>query len=341
MNNFNPNIKLNKKDFPEVESLYKKIEQGDRYALSKAITMIESEKTDHKLKSKELINICVKAKKDSFRIGITGAPGVGKSTLLESLGMYIIEQNQKPAVLAIDPSSKLTGGSILGDKTRMNNLSFSEKAFIRPSPAGSTLGGVTKKTRETIILTETAGYKPIFVETVGVGQSEIAAHSMTDLFILLIHPGAGDEIQGIKRGIMEMADIVVINKADGENIINAQNTYNQYSNALKLLSNKENGWTTKIIMVSALDNVGMKELWNTILEYETFIKKTDYFYQNRSKQNLSWFDDYLFKNLISVFQKTPELNIKYIELKNKVTVGNLSPYQAGDILLKLLMDNLK
>ncbi len=282
----------------------------------------------------------MKNEKDSLRIGITGAPGVGKSTLLESLGMYIIEQNQKPAVLAIDPSSKLTSGSILGDKTRMNNLSFSESAFIRPSPAGTTLGGVTKKTRETIILTETTGYNPIFVETVGVGQSEISVHSMTDLFILLIQSGSGDEIQGIKRGIMEMADIVLVNKADGDNMDKAKNTFNQYSNALKLLGNKESGWTTKIMMVSALENTGIKELWNTILEYETFIKKSNYFIQNRSNQNLSWFEDYLFKNLATVFEKNPDLNKKYNYLKNNVSKGSLSPYQAGDILLNMLMDNL-
>lgn len=340
MSNFNPNIRLNRKVFPEVEQLYDRMVVGDRFALSKAITMIESEKKDHQISSKELLNLCLKNKKISLRIGITGAPGVGKSTLLESLGMYIIEQDQKPAVLAIDPSSKITSGSILGDKSRMNNLSFSENAFIRPSPARTSLGGVTNKTRETIILTETAGYNPIFVETVGVGQSEISVHSMTDLFILLIQPGSGDEIQGIKRGIMEMADIVLINKADGDNLDKAKITFNQYSNALKLIGNKESGWTTKIMMISAIENTGVKELWTTILEYETFIKNSDYFTQNRAKQNLSWFEDYLNKNLVSVFVKKPELKNKYNDLKNNISKGNLSPYQAGDILLNMLMDNL-
>ena len=341
MSSFNPNIKINKRNIPDVSKLYSELRKGDRYALSKAITLIESENTKHKTIAKELINLCLENKMNTLRIGITGSPGVGKSTLLESLGMHIINSGKKPAVLAIDPSSKLTSGSILGDKTRMTNLSSSESAFIRPSPAGETLGGVTKKSRESILLTETANYNPIFIETVGVGQSEMTVHSMTDLFILLIQPGSGDEIQGIKRGVMEMADIIVINKYDGENKERAQISFNHYSNALKLFSEKENKWETRILKVSALEGKGIDKLWNVIQEYENHIKKSKYFNENRKKQNLNWFEEYLFKNLLSIFENDSYLKARFLELKETVSKGTLSPYQAGDKLLKLFLKNIK
>lgn len=337
MSNFNPNIKIQKKVFPTYDSLFEKIRDKDRFALSKAITLIESEKKEHKLISKQLISLCLKHKQDALRIGITGSPGVGKSSLLESLGSYIIEHDKKPAILAIDPSSNKTRGSILGDKTRMQNLSVSENAFIRPSPSGSTLGGVAQKTRESIILVETAGFSPIFIETVGVGQSEIAVHSMTDLFILLIQPGSGDEIQGIKRGIMEMADIIVINKADGNNLQNATNSYNHYSNAMKLFGKKDNGWNTKILMTSTVNNRGIEELWDIILDFEKHIKSTEYFEKNRARQNLNWFQDYLSKKILDIYKSNSKLNDKFVETETKVSKGLLSPYQAGDLLFDLLV----
>ncbi|HHH54817.1 MAG TPA: methylmalonyl Co-A mutase-associated GTPase MeaB, partial [Bacteroidetes bacterium] len=268
---------------------------------------------------------------------ITGAPGVGKSTLLEQLGLYAIGKGFKPAVLAIDPSSSLSGGSILGDKTRMSKLSMSDNAFIRPSPAGKNLGGVAKKTSESIIAVECAGFNPVFVETVGVGQSEITVHSMTDLFILLIQPGAGDDIQGIKRGIMEMADIIVINKADGDNIQNANKTLNQYSGIISLLPEKENSWKTKIITVSALSGKGINVLWDMIMEYENTIKSSGFYYKNRKKQNLMLFKDYLFNNLMEIFNSTPELKKIYAETKEKVENGSMSYYDAGDFLLSILL----
>jgi len=341
MSNFNPNIKVNKKVIPEVSDLYNGLLSKDRFALSRAITLIESEKEEHKKKAKELIGLCISNDKSSLRIGVSGSPGVGKSTLLESLGLFIIQRKETPAVLAIDPSSNKTKGSILGDKTRMNLLSISDKAFIRPSPAGSTLGGVAKKTRESIILSETTGYSPIFVETVGVGQSEIAVHSMTDLFILLIQPGSGDEIQGIKRGIMEIADIIVINKADGTNMAKAQTTYNHYANALKLFGQKENGWNTRILMTSAIDNNGIDELFDLIKEYESFIKSNGYYEKNRKLQNLNWFEDYLFKKILNVYKSDSILSNQFKEMENKISKGVLSPYQAGDLLFNLLLKNRK
>jgi len=336
MSNLNPKIKLNKKENINIDKIYSGLLQGDRFSLGKAITLIESTKPTHKEMTKKLISECLKTQKDTLRIGITGAPGVGKSSLLEKLGMYIIEKGFKPAVLAIDPSSNISGGSILGDKTRMPELSMSENAFIRPSPAGKNLGGVAKKTNESIIAVECAGFNPIFVETVGVGQSETAVHSMTDLFILLIQPGAGDDIQGIKRGIMEMADIIVVNKADGENIINAEKTFNQYSGIISLLPEKESGWKTKIMMISALTGNGVKELWQIITEYENNAKTTGYYRKNRKNQNLSLFNEYLFNNLIEIFNTDPNLNSLYTETKKKVETGLMSYYDAGDFLLKLL-----
>lgn len=337
----NPKINIKGKSFPSVQKLCKDILKGDRFALSKAITLIESEHKDHKKLAKDLIGLCQNQNANTLRAGITGAPGVGKSTLLESLGLHILSQGYKPAILAIDPSSNLTGGSILGDKTRMLKLSTSPDAFIRPSPSGASLGGVAKKTRETVLLTEAAGFNPVFIETVGVGQSETAVHSMTDLFILLIQPGAGDEIQGIKRGIMEMADIIVINKADGNNMEKAKQTYAQYANAIKLSAKKESGWNTEIMMVSAVENTGIDKLWETILKYEKTIKDNGYYLANRKRQNIYWFEDYLYKNILAILENNPSVKSKYRELRKKVEEGLMSPYDAGDMLLQLLTENLK
>ena len=337
MSNLNPKIKFNKKENININEIYSGLLQGNRFSLGKAITLIESVKPIHKEMTKKLISKCLKIQKDTLRIGITGAPGVGKSSMLEKLGLHIIEKGFKPAVLAIDPSSSISGGSILGDKTRMPELSMSENAFIRPSPAGKNLGGVAKKTNESIIAAECAGFNPIFVETVGVGQSETEVHSMTDLFILLIQPDAGDDIQGIKRGIMEMADIIVVNKADGKNMINAEKTFDQYSGIISLLPEKENGWETKITMISAMTGSGIEELWQIITEYENNTKSSGYYHKKRKKQNLSLFNYYLFNNLIEIFNTDPKLNSFYMEMKKKVETGLISYYDAGDFLLKLLI----
>ena len=227
MSVFNPDIKLSKWKLPDVNELYQQVVSGNRFELSRAITLIESEAEENRESAERLVNMCLRNKKQSLRIGISGAPGAGKSSLLESLGMNLISQNIKPAVLTVDPSSELSNGSILGDKTRMQELSNSPQSFIRTSPAGHTLGGVGKYTWETIMLVENAGFDPVFVETVGVGQSETEVAAMTDLFILILQPGSGDELQGIKRGIMEMADIIVLNKNDHANNINAKKTQKQ------------------------------------------------------------------------------------------------------------------
>ena len=239
------------------QKIVEELKKGDISTLGKAITLIESSLEKHRLQAEELIEMCLPFSGKSIRIGITGVPGVGKSTFIESWGNYLTEQGHKVAVLAIDPSSKSSGGSILGDKTRMNELSVNKNAFIRPSPSAGSLGGVAQKTRESIILCETAGYDVILIETVGVGQSETAVHSMTDFFLLLMLSGAGDELQGIKRGIMEMADTIAITKSDGDNIQKAKLASMEYKNALHLFPQAESNWTPQVGICSAVEKTGL------------------------------------------------------------------------------------
>ena len=269
-------------------SLFSEIKQRKKSALSKGITLLESSLKTDIPKAQKLISDCLPLSGNSIRIGITGVPGVGKSTFIETFGKLLTSKGHKAAVLAIDPTSEKTHGSILGDKSRMNKLSVDKDAFIRPSPSNGTLGGVTNKTRENIILCEAAGYDIILIETVGVGQSETTVSNLTDFFLLLMLAGAGDELQGIKRGIMELADLLIINKADGKNIKDSENAALAYKRSLHLFPRMENGWTPKVSICSALENTGILEIFATINKFNTLIISNGWKTANRKKQNTYW-----------------------------------------------------
>jgi len=307
---------------------------GNRTVLSKAITLIESSLEKHKSIAREVIEGCLPHSGNSLRIGITGVPGAGKSTFIESFGRLLTGQGQRVAVLAIDPSSTRSKGSILGDKTRMEDLAVDANAFIRPSPSGGSLGGVAGKTRETVILCEAAGYDTVIVETVGVGQSETAVHSMTDIFLLLMLAGAGDELQGIKRGIMEMADIIAINKADGTNIRKAENARMEYENAIHLFPPPASGWTQKVVTCSALTKSGIEEIYNNILEYKDLTRKNNYFFSNRAQQSKYWMYETINENLTQRFYGNKEISSLLTELENKLVENKISPFTAAGILLE-------
>ncbi|MCR9183413.1 MAG: methylmalonyl Co-A mutase-associated GTPase MeaB, partial [Flavobacteriaceae bacterium] len=281
-------IKQQRLNQPEAEILIEEISKGNQVALSRAITFVESTSSKHATIAQKIIEGCLPFANQSIRIGITGVPGVGKSTFIESFGKLLITKGKKVAVLTIDPSSTVSGGSILGDKTRMEELVKEENAFIRPSASGNSLGGVARKTRESIILCEAAGFDIILIETVGVGQSETAVHSMTDFFLLLKLSGAGDELQGIKRGIMEMADVIVINKADGENIKAAQQAKVEFNRALHLFPPKESEWAPKTATCSALKNEGIEEIWTIVEDYINLTKENGFFEHERIEQNKFW-----------------------------------------------------
>ncbi len=316
------------------------IKGGDRTVLSRAITLIESTKSEHSELAQDIIEQCLPETGDSIRIGITGVPGVGKSTFIEALGNFILEQNKKLAVLAIDPSSSRTKGSILGDKTRMETLANNDNAFIRPSPTGGSLGGVARKTRETIYLCEAAGYDTIFIETVGVGQSETAVHSMVDFFLLLMLAGAGDELQGIKRGIMEMADTIAINKIDDTDSKHVQQAIREYKNALHLYPETKSGWSPKVTSCSAITGEGIPEIWETIREYMALTKENGYFREKRNQQAKHWMYDTISNRLTEHFYDHPEVKKKQKEIENKVLEGKLSSFKAAQKLLELYFKSL-
>jgi LAO/AO transport system kinase len=328
-------IKLKRKKQPSAKEFIKYILNKDITYLSQAITLIESTNPKHKKKASEIIKGCLPYANNSIRIGITGVPGVGKSTFIESLGKILTAKGEKIAVLAIDPSSSVNKGSILGDKTRMETLVKDKNAFIRPSPSGDSLGGVARKTRETIILCEAAGFNKIFIETVGVGQSETAVHSMVDFFLLLKLAGAGDELQGIKRGIIEMADAIVINKADGENKKAAKLAKMEFNRALHLYPIKESKWQPKVLTCSAYHNKGMNEVWLIIQDYLRLVKNNGYFDKNRNSQNEFWLYETINQNLKDNFysnKKIKKILEKEIELisKNKTT-----PFDLAEKLLNV------
>jgi len=306
---------------------------GNRTMLGQAITLIESSLPEHNKLAFEIIEKCLPYARKSVRIGITGVPGVGKSTFIESLGKYTTNLGRKLAVLAIDPSSERTKGSILGDKTRMEELATDPNAFIRPSPSAGSLGGVARKTRETIILCEAAGFNTIFIETVGVGQSETAVHSMVDYFLLLMLAGAGDELQGIKRGIMEMADAIAITKADSENKDKAEIAKIEYQNALHLFPPTDSGWIPKVYTCSSRKGLGIDTIWNDINEYVDFVKKNDYFEQRRMQQAKYWMYESINEELRNHFYNQKGIKEKLKVFEENVLHRKTNSFLAARILL--------
>lgn len=326
-------IKLKRNKISSTNDFIKNILKGDIVYLSRAITLVESTNSDHQKKATEIVQKCLPHANNSIRIGITGVPGVGKSTFIEAFGSYLTNKGKKVAVLAIDPSSSINKGSILGDKTRMEKLVNDKNAFIRPSPSGDSLGGVAKKTRETIILCEAAGFDIILIETVGVGQSETAVHSMVDFFLLLKLAGAGDELQGIKRGIIEMADAIVINKADKYNIKNAKLAKAEFTRALHLYPLKESYWQPKVTTCSAIENIGIDNIWEIITDYITLTKNNDYFDKKRNDQNKFWVLETINEQLKSIFYNNPLVKKELKILLKKVQKHLITPFDAAQQLL--------
>ena len=323
-----------RKHQPTANDLISGILKGDKTALSRAITLVESTNPEHLAKANEVIKGCLPHANNSVRIGITGVPGVGKSTFIEAFGKYLTSIGKKVAVLAVDPSSSISHGSILGDKTRMEELVKDENAYIRPSASGDTLGGVARKTRETIILCEACGFDTIIIETVGVGQSETAVHSMVDFFLLLKISGAGDELQGIKRGIMEMADTIVINKADGDNIAKAKLAKTEFSRALHLFPAKSSGWMPKVTTCSAYEKTGIDAIWDIISEYFEWVKSNHYFEEKRQNQNQFWMMETINEQLKSHFYNHPNVSQLLEENKKAVLNNQISSFAAAMSLLE-------
>ena len=317
-----------------------KLKSGNRRALAKAITLVESKLDKHRVEAQDVLNQLLPETGNSIRIGISGIPGVGKSTFIEAFGQYLISLGKKVAVLAVDPSSPLRGGSILGDKTRMEMLSREENAFIRPSPSEGALGGVAQKTRETMLLCEAAGYDVILVETVGVGQSEYEVAAMVDFFLVLMLPNAGDELQGIKRGIMELADALVINKADGESLRLAQQTQGHYKNAFKLM--KQNSfWTPQVETCSAINNERIEDIWKMITAYQQAANESinagiSSFVEKRARQNSEWLKKLIHDMLELKLKQNPEVNSALPKLQDEVLNNKTTPYNAAQQIIDLL-----
>lgn len=322
-----------------IDQYLRGILNGDRVVLSQAITLIESTKPSHQALAQQIIEACLPHSEQSFRIGITGTPGVGKSTFIEAFGQHLIDQRRKVAVLAIDPSSQISKGSILGDKTRMEKLSLHPKAFIRPSAAGTSLGGVAQKTRETIILCEAAGFDTILVETVGVGQSETLVHSMVDFFLLLLLPGAGDELQGIKRGIVEMADLIAINKADGDRISSAKKAKRAYQNALHLFPPKSSGWIPKVTTTSALENQGILKIWQKMEAFHNFTRQNGYFESHRQNQTKYWLYESIHNHLKEQFYTHPKVQQQLAHIEKDVLQKKTSSFKGAEALLHLFLSS--
>lgn len=333
----NPALRSDKKKYtrgkPDVQNLFEGIRNSDPTALGRGITLIESTLPDDRPAAQQLIQQCLPYSGNSFRLGITGVPGVGKSTFIESFGLLLIEKGKRVAVLAIDPSSLRTKGSILGDKTRMEALGNHAHAFIRPSASAGTLGGVARKTRESMILCEAAGFDVIFVETVGVGQSETAVSNLVDFFLLLMLAGGGDELQGIKRGIMEMADLVVINKADGDNLKKAGIAMQEYKQALHLFPPLPNGWKPEVMKTSALQREGLEEIWNQIVNFLKLTKNNGFFEKNRQQQALRVLEETIHNGITEHFFQHAEINKLLESYKNQILDKKISPYEASEQIL--------
>jgi LAO/AO transport system kinase len=332
----NPTFRAKKLTLKSMDEYIDGIRSGNRTILSQAITLIESTRDEYRALGRRVLEACLPFTGNSIRIGVTGVPGAGKSTFIESMGQYLINEKKKTlAILTIDPSSSRSKGSILGDKTRMPVLSSSEMAFIRPSPASGSLGGVARQTRETMLLCEAAGYDTIFVETVGVGQSEITVHSMTDFFLLILIAGAGDELQGIKRGVMEMADMIAINKAEGDNLKAAKRAKMDYENALSLFPKPPSGIRADVLTCSALNNTGIKEIWSGIEAFFKTVNKTGYFSQNRNEQSVYWMYETITQQLNELFYNDNDVKSTLDEMKERVLKGEISSTKAADDLLSL------
>ncbi|MBK7869664.1 MAG: methylmalonyl Co-A mutase-associated GTPase MeaB [Saprospiraceae bacterium] len=333
----NPDLPKQYRNLRSVEAYIEGILAGDRIILSQAITLIESTRPEHRILAQDIVEACLARRTSSIRIGITGSPGVGKSTFIEAFGTHLIEKGHRLAVLAIDPTSQISKGSILGDKTRMAKLASNENAFIRPSAAGDSLGGVAHKTREAILLCEAAGFDTIIVETVGVGQSETAVHSMVDCFLLLLLPGAGDELQGIKRGIVEMADILAVNKADGERLALAKRTQQEYRNALHLFPIKASGWIPSVLTCSASNNEGIAEIWQMIKDFQKFTLENGYFEHNRQEQSRHWLHETILILLRAQFYSDKSVKAHLKDIEKQVLEGKLSSSKGARELLDLFL----
>lgn len=319
-----------------VSALLQGIRAGNIPILAQAITLVESTLEKDREKARELVSACLPYAGNSIRIGITGVPGVGKSTFIETFGKHLTAAGHKLAVLAIDPSSGKSKGSILGDKTRMETLANDPRAFIRPSPSGGSLGGVARKTRESVILCEAAGFDTLFIETVGVGQSETVVHSMTDFFLLLMLTGAGDGLQGIKRGIMEMSDLLVIHKADGNNVAKALQAQSLYQGALQLFPPSPSGWKPLALTASSLEKTGMDNIYQTIQEYMELTKDNGFFHNQRAEQSVHWMRESIDDHLLSCFYNNPLVKNTLPQVEKKVQEGTLDSFRAASELLDLL-----
>ncbi len=329
----NPYLKRVKRRELSVNDYVEGILAGNRSVLGQAVTLVESLKPEHHALAQEVIERCLPHAGKSIRLGITGVPGAGKSTFIEALGTHLCNENHKLAVLAIDPSSERTKGSILGDKTRMEELSVAKNAFIRPSPSAGSLGGVARKTRESIVLCEAAGFDIIFVETVGVGQSETAMHSMVDFFLLIQLAGTGDELQGIKRGIMEMADGITINKCDGNNIERAMLAKAQFQNALHLFPLPESGWTPQVTTCSAFENLNIDEVWKMVVDYVAFTNKSGFFDYKRNQQSKYWMYETIDEFLRTSFYNNPTIETLLTKYETMVNKNELTSFVAAQKLL--------
>jgi len=325
---------------PSPDELVAGIRAGDRAVLSRAITLLESRRADHRRLADALIECLLPRTGGAHRIGITGVPGVGKSTLVDALGMRLVERGHRLAVLTVDPSSVRTGGSILGDKTRMANLAAHPAAYIRPSPSGGALGGVAARTRETILLCEAAGYDLVFVETVGVGQSEVLVAGMVDFFLVLALPGAGDELQGLKKGVLELADAIAVNKADGDNRLRAEQAARHYRNALAILEPEHPDWRPPVLCVSARTGEGLDELWSTIERHREIFRRTGAFERRRRDQRVAWFRSALDERLERLLREDPLIARRFPEIEVAVAEGRTAPGAAAERLVREFVRHL-
>jgi LAO/AO transport system kinase len=320
----------------DINTIAVDIRSGHRAALARAITLIESRRSDHQAAARDLVQALLRETGKAIRVGITGSPGVGKSTTIDALGMFLIERGHKVAVLAVDPSSARTGGSILGDKTRMARLSASDNAYIRPSPASGTLGGVAAKTREAMLLCEAAGFDVVLVETVGIGQSETAVCDMTDFFLALMLPGAGDELQGIKKGLVELADMIAVNKADGDNIKRANLAAGEYRGALHILTPRSEHWHPPVLTYSALTGAGIDTIWQKILDHRTAMNASGEFDARRRDQQVKWMWSMFEQLTMARLRADASVRAKVKRIETEVAAGRISPALAAEQIAEML-----